>query len=96
MSSDSALRVGYVSIKVMVEQGLGLSVLPAHAIGQEIEKGRLRAWPFDPPFMRTVHLALPTDRPLSNAVRAIEALCRTTLAELVRSGVWRAAHMCAS
>ena len=84
----------YASIKVMVERGLGLSILPAHAIGQEVEENRLRAWPFDPPLMRTVHLALPTDRPSSNAVRAIEELCRTVLADLVRSGAWHSAHMC--
>ena len=84
----------YTSIKVMVERGLGLSILPAHAIAQEVEENRLRAWAFDPPLMRTVHLALPTDRPLPSAVRAIEELCRTTLANLVRSGAWRSAHMC--
>ena len=83
----------YASIKVMVERGLGVSVLPAHAIGREVEQGRLRAWRFEPPLMRTVHLATPTDRPLSSAVRAIDGLCRTVLAELVRSGVWRSAAM---
>ncbi len=83
----------YASIKVMVERGLGLSILPAHAIGLEVEEHRLHAWQFDPPLMRTVHLALPTERPLSNAVRAIEALCRTTLAELIRAGTWGSAHI---
>lgn len=83
----------YASIKIMVEHGFGLSVLPAHAIGQEVAANRLRAWPFDPPLLRTVHLALPTDRPLSNAVRAIEGLCRTTLTQLVRSGAWGSAQM---
>ena len=83
----------YGAIKTLVERGLGLSVLPAHAVQKEIGEGRLRAWSFDPPLMRTVYLVLPTDRPLSHAVRAIDALCRATLAELVRSGVWHAAQM---
>ena len=83
----------YASIKIMVERGLGVSVLPAHAIVREVEENRLRTWPFGPPLMRTVHLAMPTDRPLSNAVRAMEGLCRTTLADLVRSGTWRSARM---
>ena len=83
----------YGSIKAMVERGLGFSVLPAHAVQREVGEGRLRAWPFDPPLMRTVHLVLPTDRPLSHAVRAVEGLCRTTLAELVRSGAWASAQM---
>lgn len=83
----------YGAIKVLVERGLGFSVLPAHAVQKEIGEGRLRAWTFDPPLMRTVHLVLPTDRPLSHAVRAVEGLCRTTLADLVRSGVWHSAQM---
>lgn len=83
----------YAAIKVIVEQGLGVSVLPAHAIGREVDEGRMQARRFDPPLMRTVHLAMPTDRPLSTAARAIEGLCRTTLAELVRSGAWRSAKM---
>ena len=83
----------YASIKIMVERGLGFSVLPAHAVHQEASEGRLRAWPFDPPLIRTIHLAQPTDRPLSHAVRAIEGLCRTTVAELVRSGAWHSARM---
>ena len=83
----------YASIKAMVERGLGFSVLPAHAVREEVGQGRLRAWPFDPPLTRTVHLAQPTDRPLSHAARAIEGLCRTTMAELVRSGAWHSARM---
>ena len=83
----------YGSIKVMVERGLGFSVLPAHAVQKEVGEGRLRAWPFDPPLMRTVHLVLPTDRPLSHAARAVEGLCCTTLADLVRSGAWASAQM---
>lgn len=86
----------YASIKIMVERGLGFSVLPAHAVQKEVGEGRLRAWPFDPPLIRTIHLAQPTDRPLSHAVRAIEGLCRTTVAELVRSGTWHSARMCVS
>ncbi len=83
----------YASIKTLVERGLGISVLPAHAVRAEVEAGRLRCWAFDPPLVRTVYLALPTDRPLSHAARAVEDLCRATLADLVRSGAWHAARM---
>lgn len=81
------------AIKTLVKLGLGYSVLPAHAVQKEVDEKELLAWPFDPPLVRTVYLVLPTDRPLSHAARAIEQLCRTTLAELVRSGVWRSAQM---
>ena len=86
----------YASIKIMVERGLGYSVLPVHAVQKEVGEGRLRVWPFEPPLIRAIHLAQPTDRPLSQATRAIEGLCRTTMAELVRSGVWPCARMCVS
>ncbi|GGE22643.1 LysR family transcriptional regulator [Aureimonas endophytica] len=83
----------YGAIKTLVERGLGFSVLPAHAIRRETEDGRLRAWPFEPAFLRTVHLVEPIDRPLSQAVRAVESLCRRTLRDLVRSGAWSGAQM---
>ena len=64
----------FSAIKTLVKLGLGYSVLPAYAVQREVDKGELLAWPFDPPLVRTVHLVLPTDRPLSHAVRAIERL----------------------
>ena len=83
----------YGASKTLVEHGLGLSVLPLHAVQRDVAEGRLRAFPFDPPLRRTIHLVLPTDRPLSQAARVVEALCRTTLASLVRSGAWPSAQM---
>lgn len=83
----------YGAIRTLVERGLGFSVLPAHAIRRETDAGTLLAWPFEPAFLRTVHLVEPTDRPLPQAVRAVEALCRRTLKELVASGAWSGAQM---
>jgi LysR family nitrogen assimilation transcriptional regulator len=40
-----------------------------------------------------VHLAEPTDRPLSHAVKAVERLCTETLRDLVASGAWSSARM---
>ena len=91
---DAGIEIdAYGAIKVLVERRLGFSILPEHAVQKEIDEGRLRTWPFDPPLMRTVHLVQPTDRPLSHAVKAVEMLCRTTLRDLVQSGAWRSAHM---
>lgn len=83
----------YSAIKALVAKGLGYSVLPVHALQREIEAGQVRSWPFAPALSRTVHLVLPTTRPLSHASRAIEQLCRVTLRDLVRSGEWHAAQM---
>jgi LysR family nitrogen assimilation transcriptional regulator len=83
----------YGAIKNLVERGLGFSVLPEHSVEKEVEDGRLRAWHFHPPLMRTVHIVSPTDRPLSHAARLVESLCRTTIRDLVNTGTWRSAHM---
>ena len=83
----------YPAIKTLVEQGLGYSILPVHAVQREIAEGRLRSWPIDPPLLRTVHLVIPTNRPLSPAAKAIDDLCRVTLRELVRCGAWHSAQM---
>lgn len=83
----------YTGIKALVERRLGYSILPAYAVQGEVAEGRLRAWPFDPPLARTVHLAEPTDRPLSHAVKAVGRLCTETLRDLVGSGAWNSARM---
>ena len=83
----------YAGIKALAERRLGYSILPAYAVRGEVAEGRLRAWPFDPPLVRTVHLAEPTDRPLSHAVKAVERLCTETLRDLVESGAWSSARM---
>lgn len=80
----------YGAIRTLVERGLGYSVLPAHAVRREA--GLVRTWAFDPALTRTVHLLVPTTRPLSHAAHAVEDLCRLTLHELVRSGTWHAAR----
>ena len=83
----------YGAITALVMKGLGYAILPAHALHREIGAGLVRAWSLDPPFSRTVHLVLPTNRPLSAAARAVESLCRITLRDLVRSGAWQGAQM---
>lgn len=81
----------YGQIKLLVEGGLGYSILPDAAVQPELRDGRLRTWPMGEPVLsRDLHLVRPCDRPLSNAVRAIEDLAHTTLVRLVREGVWPA------
>ena len=83
----------YGAIKQLVGRRLGYSILPAHAVRSEVEQGLLRAWMVDPPLTRTVSIVQPTDRPPTQAVKAIEGLCRDTLRDLVRSGEWHMAQM---
>lgn len=81
----------YGQIKLLVEGGLGYSILPGAALHAEVAKGQLKTWPMGEPVLsRNLYLVRPADRPLSNAVRAIEELAYATLVRLVREGAWSA------
>ena len=81
----------YNQIKLLVEGGLGYSILPRAAIQPEVTRGRLLGWPIGtPPLSRDLHLVRPNDRPLSRAVQAIEELTNTVLIKLVQDGIWPA------
>lgn len=93
-SCDAALKSeidvdSYVAIKDLVARGIGFSVLPLHAISPELAAKRLRHWSIvNPVVQREVHLVRPSDRPVPQAVSAIEALCRDVLLSLVSEGTW--------
>jgi LysR family nitrogen assimilation transcriptional regulator len=82
----------YGNIKELVEQGMGYSILPFNSIAREVDQGRLRTWQIGKPQLkRDVHLVHAADRPLTNAVSAIENLCRETLLDLAATGQWSGA-----
>ena len=55
----------YGSIKELVEQGLGYSILPFNSIAREIRDGRLSHWRIGKPELkRDVHLVTPPTDPL--------------------------------
>jgi len=83
----------YANIKELVEAGMGYSILPYNAIAREVQDGRLLAWQIGKPELRrAVHLVHPSDRPMTNAVAAIHALCRETLLDLAATGAWNGAR----
>jgi len=72
---------------------MGYSILPFNAIAREVQEDRLRSWQIGKPELkRDVHLVHPADRPMTNAVSAVETLCRDTLLELAATGQWRGAR----
>ncbi|MET0258394.1 MAG: LysR substrate-binding domain-containing protein [Methylobacterium sp.] len=81
----------YASIKECVGHALAYSILPVTAVAAEVAAGQFRSWRIgSPPLSRAVHLAHAFERPVSRAGTVVEALCRETLTELVRSGAWQA------
>lgn len=82
----------YGNIKELVEKGIGYSILPFNSIAREVRDGRLRSWRINKPELkRDVYLVHPADRPMTNAVAAIEGLCRETLLDLAATGQWSGA-----
>lgn len=94
MRFEAVIEVdSYHSIKELVLSGFGCSILPGHAVHKEIAQGTLRAWSIrEPEVLRSVWLAHATNRPMSNAVSAIQALACDILQDLARSGSWAGAR----
>ena len=79
-----------VVIKDVVADGGIYTILPLHAVVDEVRAGRLRAAPLQEPALnRALVLATSTQRPLSRASREIVRLIRQLVEELVKSGQWQ-------
>ena len=84
----------YSNIKTLVRDGFGCSILPLNAVAADLSSGLLRSWPIgDPNVQRTVYLAHPTQRPMTNAAKAVLVLAQATLTDLVRDGRWIGAQL---
>jgi LysR family nitrogen assimilation transcriptional regulator len=78
-------------IKTLVLRGLGYGILPWMSIRKETEAGIFNAWHItDPIVTRTLYLAYSTERPLSNATKAICDLSWDVLRQLVQDRKWMA------
>lgn len=83
----------YGNIKELVRDAFGYSILPANAIAREVQAGELRCWPIiRPQIRRSVHLAYSVERPMTNAVAAIQTLACEVLRDLARTGRWAGAQ----
>ncbi|MGE0210662.1 MAG: LysR family transcriptional regulator [Parvibaculaceae bacterium] len=81
----------YSQIKKLVMRGLGFGILPRMAVDKEVKAGLFRVWKFEAPeITRRVYLAYSTERPLSNAPRAVGQLSWDILRQLVRDKSWTA------
>lgn len=66
------------------------TVLPLHAVWSEVAEGRLQAARIiDPPFQRTVAMALSTSKAPARAVTAVASQIVTIVDEMARAGMWR-------
>lgn len=75
--------------KSMVAEERLYTVLPLHAVWNEVAEGRLQAARIiDPPFQRTVAMATARSKGPSKAVSAVTAQIQRIVDDLARQGVW--------
>lgn len=87
----------YKNIKSLVGLGLGMSILPLHAVEAERMAGQLTIRRFqEPGLWRSLHLVHRTTRPPTRAVQAIAALIDEMIMTIVANGDWPGARPASS
>lgn len=77
-------------IKDLAADGSAYTILPLHAVFDEVQAGRLAAAPLcEPALGRSLVIATGRHRPPTRAVREVERVIRQLVAELIRSGTWK-------
>lgn len=94
LTADPAFEVdSYSSIKQLVEDGFGCSVLPQHAVAREAGAGRLALIRFDDADLwRAAHLVHATRLPMTRACGAVHDLVGEVVDGLIDSGSWAGAR----
>jgi LysR family nitrogen assimilation transcriptional regulator len=73
----------------LVEAGIGYTILSYSCVHHLIAAGRIRAWPIvEPTMTRTLVIATSTQRPMTNAARALSRIVTSQVQALVADGRW--------
>lgn len=84
----------YANIKRLVAAGYGASILPSHAVLEEVEAGTLVVSRIcNPGLWRGAHLMYRSGRPVTRAQEAICDLLREVILELLGTGDWAATRL---
>lgn len=84
----------YASIKRLVINGHGASILPIHAVQDEVAAGQLEARRFPQPGLwRRARLGYRSTRPLTRSASLVGELIRSITAELVTGNIWSGARL---
>lgn len=82
------------SIKQLVENGYGCSILPEHVLRDALATGRLQVARFAPPGLsRGVWMAQSTARPMTRAAGAVSDVLVAVVEQLVQTGDWPGAAL---
>lgn len=75
----------------LVEKGMGYTLLSYGPARHLVEAGRMKSWSIvDPVLTRQLILATSSQRPTTAATRALAAMVRRQVQDLVRRGLWSA------
>jgi len=77
------------SALLLVEEGVGFTVLPYASVHHLVEQGRISCWPFDPPVTRTLLLATSNQRPMSMTMRSMLRTVRKEVRDIISTQPWR-------
>jgi LysR family nitrogen assimilation transcriptional regulator len=81
-------------MKELVQAGLGYTVLPYYAVAREVSDGLLTFTAIqDPPVVRHLFLAMPSNSDSPRAVLQVEACVRQEIAGQVIAGSWPGAQI---
>ncbi|HPQ95858.1 MAG: LysR family transcriptional regulator [Thiothrix sp.] len=84
----------YRSIKRLVAAGYGASILPRHAVAQEVGEGRLLARRISAPGLwRGAWLMHVSNRPVTRVQAVVSGVLKEVVGELLVSGAWAAARV---
>lgn len=94
MTIDKVVDITSIAIlKSALMADMGATILPVSPFLAEIERGEMRAWPFnDIALSRTIVLCSSKNIPLTNAAMVIEKLVLDVTKKLCDSGLWLGAR----
>lgn len=95
LAPDVAIEIdSYRSIKTLVAQGYGPSILPAHAVEAEAQAGQIQTSRIaQPGLWRRANMIQANFRPKTRAQQAVAALLVETVTDLVAQGQWSTARL---
>lgn len=83
----------YAAIKNLVAEGIGATILPAHAAREDVARGAILSSRIQAPGLwREAHLIQPTHRPVTRAQTAVAEVLREVIADLMARGEWSGAR----
>jgi LysR family nitrogen assimilation transcriptional regulator len=83
----------YAAIKSLVAEGIGATILPAHAARDDVARGTIHSSQIQPPGLwREAHLIQPTHRPVTRAQAAVAEVLQEVVEDLMARGEWSGAR----